>query len=237
VSEPAADFDEPMMSLFDVWPAAAQPPGASSQVSLEGPALVGEAEPLQYIDLRTPRSAPTSEPASEPPAVEPPASVEPPPSLKPPPLKPPAPTPQMPTPSRRARVVSGRGVTGRGVVVLILVVTAVVGISEIALSGHRGHFFGIAFVVSSAAGALVVRRRDLRVAMIAPPLLYCVLIALISLVDTSGGAGGLVDREAVYLADAFVTGAPTIWIGSVAAALIGVYRLRAKHQLPAPEVT
>jgi hypothetical protein len=125
------------------------------------------------------------------------------------------------------RVVSGRGVTGRGIVVLILLVTGIVGLLEVALAGHRGHAFAIAFVVTSAIGALVVRRRDLSSALIAPPLLYCILIVAMSAVDTSGGTGGFVTREGVYVGNAFVTGAPALWTGTAAAALIAWYRHRA----------
>jgi len=127
-------------------------------------------------------------------------------------------------PARRS---SARGVTGRGVVVLILVLSAVVGLLDVVIGGHRGHLFAIAFVASSIAGALLVRRRDISTAMIAPPLIYCVLIGALSLIDTKDLTGGLATREGFYIANAFVTGAPTIWTGTAAAALIGWYRLRA----------
>ena len=120
----------------------------------------------------------------------------------------------------------GRGVTGRGTVVLIVVVTAVVGLLEVVIGGHRGHLFGIAFAVTSAVGALVVRRRDLAVAMIAPPLLYSFLIVAMSAIDTKDTTGSLGSREAVYLANAFITGAPAMWTGTAAAIAIGWYRLR-----------
>ena len=71
--------------------------------------------------------------------------------------------------------------TGRGTVVLIVVVTAIIGLLEVVIGGHRGHLFGIAFALTSAIGALVVRRRDLPIAMIAPPLSYLFLIVLMLL--------------------------------------------------------
>ena len=122
---------------------------------------------------------------------------------------------------------SGRGVTGRGVVVLILVLTGLVGLFEVALAGHRGAAFAFVFVFTSAVGALVVRRRDLATSVIAPPLLYCVLIAALSVVDTHDQSGGFVTRKAVYIGNAFVTGAPTLWLGTVVAAAIVWYRHRA----------
>ena len=129
------------------------------------------------------------------------------------------------TPPPRAQQVDGtQGVTGRGVIVLIMVVTALGGLADLAVSGHRGHVFGVAFAASATVGAFVVRRRDLATAMIAPPLVYCVAIFLMSLVDQGDLSGGLLTREAFYLGNAFVTGAPAIWAGTALAAGITWYR-------------
>jgi hypothetical protein len=124
------------------------------------------------------------------------------------------------------RAIAGRGVTGRGVIALILVTTLLAGLIGVVVDGHRGRLFGVVFVVASAVGAVVVRRRDLPVAMVAPPLLYCVLIALMSLVDQAGLEGGFASREVFYIGNAFVTGAPTIWSGTALAVAIGWYRRR-----------
>lgn len=147
------------------------------------------------------------------------------------------PIPAQPTQPRTAqprvqagRVVSGRGVTGRGVVVLILILTGVVGVLEVALAGHRGAAFAITFILTSAIGALVVRRSDLATSLIAPPLLYCILIAVLSFIDTHDQSGGFVTRKAVYIGNAFVTGAPTLWAGTAAAATIVWYRHRANRK-------
>jgi hypothetical protein len=102
-----------------------------------------------------------------------------------------------------------------------------VGLLEVAFAGHRGAAFAVAFVLTSAIGALVVRRRDLAASIIAPPLLYCVLIAALSLVDTHDQTGGFLTRKAVYIGNAFVTGAPTLWVGTAAAVAIAWYRHRA----------
>ena len=125
------------------------------------------------------------------------------------------------------RAVSGRGVTGRGVVVLILILTGLVGLLEVAFAGHRGAAFAFVFVFTSAVGALVVRRRELPTSIVAPPLLYCVLIAALSIVDTHDQSGGFITRKAIYIGNAFVTGAPTLWAGTAAAAAIVWYRHRA----------
>jgi hypothetical protein len=112
------------------------------------------------------------------------------------------------------------------VVSIILVATFLAGLLDMAISGHRGHLFGVVFVASSAVGAVIVRRRGLPTAMIAPPLVYCLLIIVMSLIDRGGLAGGFRTTVVFYIGNAFVTGAPAIWSGTVLACLIGWYRLR-----------
>jgi hypothetical protein len=226
VSEPAEPLLEPDAPFIPVGPPLPGPQLPGPQ--LAGPQLAGPASP------RTPAPAPAPMRAPGAWAEAPPVpALAPSPNESAPVAAPiaPAAVPAGPLPRTEARpasrVVSGRGVTGRGIVVLILLVTGVVGLVEVALAGHRGHAFAIAFVVTSAVGALVVRRRDLSAALIAPPLLYCILIVAMSAVDTNGGTGGLVTREGVYVGNAFVTGAPALWTGTAAAALIAWYRHRA----------
>jgi len=129
-------------------------------------------------------------------------------------------------PPSPAPYANGRGVTGRGVVALIAVTTLVGGLADLAVSGHRSFLFAIAFMVTSGVGALVVRRRDLPTAVIAPALIYCVLILIMSLIDRSGLSGSFSTRESYYVGNAFVTGAPSMWIGTTAAALIGYLRIK-----------
>jgi hypothetical protein len=133
----------------------------------------------------------------------------------------------------RARV----GITGRGVVVLIALVTAIAGSAAVLVGGHRGHVFGIAFIVTAALGAALVRRKDIVTAVIAPPLLYSLLVVLMSFIDTKGQTGGFVTRKAIYIADAFITGAPAIWTGTALAAGIGWYRRRNAASTAPPSAT
>lgn len=127
-------------------------------------------------------------------------------------------------PTGPAAYPEGRGVTGRGVVALVAVTTLVGGLADLLFSGHRSFLFAIAFMASSGAGAFVVRRRDLPMAMIAPPLVYCLLILIMSLIDRSDLSGSFSTRETYYVGNAFVTGAPSIWIGTAIAAGVGWYR-------------
>jgi hypothetical protein len=180
-------------------------------------------DPVSTDDSPAPTAAPSPTPESAAPKAEPTAgpAVVLPKSLDP---------HGTPRPSKPAPGLAGltglTGLTGRGVCVLIAVVTFAGGLADMAVSGHRGHLFGVLFAVSSALGAFAVRKKDLRVAMVAPPLLYCALIFVMSLIDQSGLTGGPLTREGFYLGNAFVTGAPAIWVGSLLAGAIGWYRLR-----------
>jgi hypothetical protein len=139
------------------------------------------------------------------------------------PIRAPRPVATQPVP-RRAPSRAGKGITGRGAGVLVAVVTGGVGVADVIGSGHRGSLFGVAFVLATAAGAYLVRRRDLLSAVVAPPLIYCGLIVFMSLIDSGATTGGLVTRIGVYIGDAFVTGAPSIWTGTAAAAAVGWWR-------------
>ena len=227
----AADYDE--IGPREIQPDVERGPKPDAGPSVAGPSVaaprvagIKTPEPdaaLSAAGLKRPEPdvAPPADPDAASPAEPGGASLTEPPSA----AAPASSSPSVATrPRPTTRVVSGRGVTGRGIVVLILIVTGVVGLLEVAIAGHRGHAFGIAFVVSSAIGALIVRRRDLPTALIAPPLLYCVLIVAMSVIDHHDAAGGRLTREGVYLGNAFVTGAPALWTGTLAAALVTGYR-------------
>jgi hypothetical protein len=149
-----------------------------------------------------------------------------------PPVKPATPSRTPRSPAKRAPTSSenrapssaGKGITARGVIVLISVFTALVGVISVIASGHRGPLFGVAFVLASAGSAYLVRRRDMLVAVAAPPLIYCGLIVFMSLIDSGGTTGGLTTRIGVYIGDGFVTGAPSIWIGTAAATAVVWWR-------------
>jgi hypothetical protein len=138
-------------------------------------------------------------------------------------------------PNRRPST-EGVGITGRGVVVLITAIAALVGVIDVIASGSRGPLFGVAFVVAAAASAYLVRRRDLLVSVVAPPLIYCVLIGFMSLIDSGGTPGGLTTRVGVYIGDAFATGAPSIWLGTAAAAAISWWRAGGSWKSAPPAV-
>lgn len=216
-SEPLFDeplFPDPRFGEPLVAGRAAPEPMAPELAVVE---LIGSASaPWQPA---APQAAATESAATEPAATEPAR-----------PAAPAATGASSQTHPQAGRVVSGRGVTGRGVVVLILILTGLTGLIEVAFAGHRGAAFAFVFVFTSAVGALVVRRRDLPTSIIAPPLLYCVLIAALSLVDTHDQSGGFLTRKAIYIGNAFVTGAPTLWTGTLIAAAIVWYRRRANRK-------
>jgi hypothetical protein len=224
-------FAEPVLEPLsppqaDLAAVPVRPSAATSGPSMSGAVLLGRTAPepiapeLAIVELIGSAAA-TWQPATRPAAREP---VAPTPSA----AEAAAPVGALTqTRPQAGRGVSGRGVTGRGVVVLILIMTGLIGLLEVAFAGHRGAAFAFVFVFTSAVGALIVRRRDLSTSVIAPPLLYCVLIAALSVVDTHDQSGGFVTRKAVYIGNAFVTGAPTLWTGTLAAAAIVWYRYRA----------
>jgi hypothetical protein len=235
VSEPAEPlFAEPLFAE----PLFAEPLFAEPLLGRVAPEPI--APELAILELIGPHSAPWQPATSQPPLT----GLAAPESAAPESAAPESAVPDPTTPAGAAtaagastqarpqpgRVVSGRGVTGRGVVVLILIPTGLAGLLEVAFAGHRGAAFAVAFVLTSAVGALVVRRRDLPTSIIAPPLLYCVLIAALSLVDTHDQSGGFITRKAVYIGNAFVTGAPTLWAGTAAAVAIAWYRRRATRK-------
>ena len=73
--------------------------------------------------------------------------------------------------------------------------------------------------------------------IVAPPLLYCVLVVVMSAIDTDGQTGGFATRKAVYIANAIITGTPAMWTGAALAALIGWYRLRTPRPPISPRPT
>ena len=200
-----------------------------SEAAFEHDDLVNTEDPPAAAETPAAETPAAGTPAAGIPATETPGTLDSadPTTTEPEPAKPVGTLPKALNPRRTPRPTKRvPGLTGRGVCALIAVVTFVGGLADMAVSGHRSHLFGVLFAITSAIGALAVRKKDLRVAMIAPPLLYCALIFVMSLIDQGGLTGGLLTREGFYLGNAFVTGAPAIWTGSLLAGAIGWYRLR-----------
>jgi len=137
------------------------------------------------------------------------------------------------TPGHMAPGAAGRplprkrvSLTGRGAVLCVFIVTLLAGLADMAISGHRGGIFSVGFVVVATGSASLVRRRDLAASVIAPPLVYCVVVGLISIAGSGGSTGGLLTREGVTFATSFITGTPWLWLGSAGAAAVAWWRAR-----------
>jgi len=72
------------------------------------------------------------------------------------------------------------GLPSRGVAVIGTVMTALVAGADFALTGGVSIFFDLCFVVIGLVAAMAVRRTDLFVAGVLPPLLYGTVIAVVT---------------------------------------------------------
>lgn len=84
--------------------------------------------------------------------------------------------------------------------------------------------FAVSLVVGCGVGALLVRRRDLRVAVVMPPLVYGA-VALVSVAaQGTSASGSWVVRQALALVTALVLEAPALLVATGVALLIALAR-------------
>jgi hypothetical protein len=127
--------------------------------------------------------------------------------------------------SRRGAHGAGR-LSGAGVVVLLLLIAGAGGVADALLNDSLGHLFDAAFVVACVLAALAVRHGTLATAIVAPPIVYAVLVIVLD-VFVVRPSGGWVSGQFIAAGDALVTGAPAIWLGTaLSAAIIGLRKLR-----------
>lgn len=126
---------------------------------------------------------------------------------------------------RRSARGSGR-LSGAGVVVLLLLIAGAGGAADALINDGLGRVFDVVFVVACVLTALMVRHGTLATAVVAPPIVYAVLVVVLD-VFVIRPSGGWVSGQVVAAGDALVTGAPAIWLGTaLAAAIVGLRRLR-----------
>jgi hypothetical protein len=112
------------------------------------------------------------------------------------------------------------------VVVLLLLIAGAGGAGDALLNDSLGRLFDVTFIVACVLGALLVRHGTLATAIVAPPIVYAVLIVVLD-VFVVRPSGGWVSGQVVAAGDALVTGAPAIWLGTaLAAVIVGLRRLR-----------
>ena len=91
-----------------------------------------------------------------------------------------------------------------------------------------GPFFAILFIASSVYAATQVRRRDLLAAVIVPPLVFLTILGVHELVSPTGRSRALIDLVG-DLVSTLALNAPTLWIGTGAAAVIVFVRHRRRR--------
>lgn len=84
--------------------------------------------------------------------------------------------------------------------------------------------FALTFVAGSALAAWLVRRQDLRVAVIMPPLVYVTLALIGGAMENAGEPGSFLTQQALELANALVLGAPVLLVATGLAVAIAVFR-------------
>ncbi len=129
------------------------------------------------------------------------------------------------------------GVRATGVWLVVIGVTVVMGFADALVVGRTqlGWLTGISLLAASVYGALVVRREDAYVAVVAPPLAF--FLATITAGQlTLPPTGDLLVREAIMIVTTL--GANAVWIfGStlVALAIVLVRRRRSAQATPNPQ--
>ena len=117
-----------------------------------------------------------------------------------------------------------RGLGTWGVVLLVTGITTVVGFVDMTMNREFTWFTGVAFVVASILGALMVRPRDLWTAVITPPLAFVAALLIAGQPTTLTGSGSLVLRELSLLGTGLAFNAPYIFGGTAAAFVIVLIR-------------
>lgn len=121
---------------------------------------------------------------------------------------------------QRSRPAGAAGLTAPGVVVIIFAGSLVGLLLSVFTGGGIGWLFGGMFIASSAYAAFQVRRSDRVAAVIAPPLVFAVLVMADRFVGTTGDALG----KSVGALNALLDYGPMLWIGSGVAVVIVLVR-------------
>ena len=98
------------------------------------------------------------------------------------------------------------------------------GVIDVITTRGLGWCFSVGFIVSTAAVAFRLVRRDLLVAVIAPPLVFtgAAFVALQLLPTATAGSWAM--RQALDLGTALALGAPVLLAGTAISAAIAVMR-------------
>jgi hypothetical protein len=124
------------------------------------------------------------------------------------------------------------GLTAAGVVVIVFAGSLVGMLLDVFTGGGVGWLFGVFFIVSSAYAAMQVRRSDRAAAVIAPPLVFAVLV----MADKFIGSPGQLLSKAVSGVNALLDYGPMLWIGSGLTVLIIGFKVWQERRAPSGRV-
>jgi hypothetical protein len=120
---------------------------------------------------------------------------------------------------------SAPGLTAPGVAVVVLAASVVGAVIDTTVGNDLGPFFAVLFVAASLYAATQVRRPDLFAAIIVPPLVFLSIITAHEILAPTGKSRALIDLLG-DLISALALGAPTLWAGTVVAAVVVFLRHR-----------
>jgi hypothetical protein len=132
------------------------------------------------------------------------------------------------TPAPRVQRASGAGLTSPGVVVVVLAASVVGAVIDTTVGNDLGPFFAALFVASSLYAALQVRRRDFLTAVIVPPLVFLAILGGHEILAPTGTSRAAIDLAGDLLS-ALALNAPTLWVGTAAAAVVVFVRHRRRR--------
>ncbi len=98
------------------------------------------------------------------------------------------------------------------------------GLYDVSTGPGLGTVFAVCFVGGAVLAALLVRRRDLGVTVVLPPLAYVVIALVAGAVRGSSTAGSFVVRQALDLFTALVLEAPALLVATAAALVVALAR-------------
>ena len=135
------------------------------------------------------------------------------------------------------------GLPATGVTLLLAAACFVGALLDIAVRGHLGACFAVAFVLGCGWAGARVSGRDLVACVIAPPLVFAAVVFLaVQFLEQDAGTRGFLVSEVMGLGSALGTGAPILFVGMALAAGLAATRLMiersgagsAAGRLPAP---
>ena len=129
------------------------------------------------------------------------------------------------------------GLSGARGVLLALGLGLAGGLVDVLTGPGLGTVFTVCFVAGCVLAALSVRRQDLVVAVVAPPLVYATIALVAGVARGSSTSGSLLVRHGLDLFTALVLEAPALMLATLLSLLVAVARgvlRRRPRTVPAP---